>query len=75
MLQDLAVESNFRLQHQIGKYWAGYVVDTKCKIATPNAKSQSGIALKSTIDPSSSFTSLKLIETCQISRVFTIKYA
>ena len=38
------------------------------EIAAANTKSQSG-----SIDPSSSFTSLKVTETCQISKVFTIK--
>ena len=34
------------------------------KNAAGNAKSQSGTAIKSTTDPSSSFSSLELTETC-----------
>ena len=55
---------NIRSSHSVSnqKMKMGFI-DNK------NAKSQTGIALESTIEPSSSFLSLKLTETCQILRV------
>ena len=41
-----------------------FYCEQKCKSAAAIAKSQSGIAFKSITDPPSSFSSLKMTETC-----------
>ena len=41
-----------------------FYCEQKCKSAAAIAKAQSGIAFKSITDPPSSFSSLKMTETC-----------